>query len=127
MRGFTLVEALMTMLILAVGLLGSTLLLVGAMRDQGLALRHELAALLVQDVAERIRANASLVSDEDRAEFDDAARALFPDLSPEASIIAMPATGARPAAHRVTLRWREADVHTAVELVVPVSAPPVAG
>lgn len=130
MRGFTLVELLVVMVVLSVGLLGSMMLLAGSLRDHGLALRQQLATLLVQDVADRIRANGARVSDADEAAFAEAARALLPFQSPETSILVVPATGpAHPAAHHVTLRWREAGEDGAsIELIVPVVAhAPVAG
>ena len=129
MRGFTLVELLVVMVVLCVGLLGSMMLLAGGLRDQGLALRQQLAMLLVQDVAERLRANGVRVTDEDRAALADAARDLLPFHAPETSIRVVPAIGpAEIVSHHVTLRWREAGDDATVELVVPVTAfVPVAG
>lgn len=129
MRGFTLVELLVVMVVLCVGLLGSMMLLAGGLRDQGLALRQQQAMMLVRDVAERIRANGLRVTDDDRAAFADAARVLLPFHAPETSIQVVPATGpAELVSHHVTLRWREAGDAATIELVVPVTASvPVAG
>jgi len=56
-QGFTLIEILVTMFILAVGLLGLASLLVNGMRNnQGAYLRTQ-ASILAYDMADRIRAN----------------------------------------------------------------------
>jgi type IV pilus assembly protein PilV len=55
--GFTLVEALVAVTLLAVGLLGLTALMVDGLAGDRIALQHSQAALLVSDMAERIRGN----------------------------------------------------------------------
>lgn len=58
-RGFTLVEVLVALVVLAVGLLGIAVLIVGGLRGSRLALERTQAANLVGDMLERIRANAA--------------------------------------------------------------------
>ncbi len=108
MRGFTLIELLVALVILSVGLLGASALLVGGLRDHGLALRLQAATLLVTDMADRIRANSSRLAETDLAEFAATARAQFPYHAAETSVAFVPATGpATPAAFHIVLRWRE--------------------
>jgi type IV pilus assembly protein PilV len=57
-RGFSLIEALVALAVLSLGLLGASAMLLGALRDQSLALNHQKAGILVADLAQRIRANA---------------------------------------------------------------------
>jgi type IV pilus modification protein PilV len=130
MRGFTLIELLVALVILSVGLLGSSALLLGGLRDQGLALRQQAATLLVADMADRIRSNSAQVTDADLAEFASAAHAQFPFHAVETSVTSAPATGpATPAAFHVVLRWRESgDADAALETRLVVFAQsPVAG
>jgi type IV pilus assembly protein PilV len=56
--GFTLVEVLVALLILGVGILGTAALLTASLRTERSALLHTHAANLVEDLAQRIRANA---------------------------------------------------------------------
>jgi type IV pilus assembly protein PilV len=61
-EGFTLIEILVTMFILAVGLLGlASLLLEGMRNNQGAYLRTQ-ASILAYDIADRMRANSSQAS-----------------------------------------------------------------
>jgi type IV pilus modification protein PilV len=130
MRGCTLIELLVALVVLSVGLLGGSALLLGALRDQGLALRHHAATLLVADMSERLRSNPLRLSEADAAEFAAGARARFPGQTAETSVAFEPATGpGTPAAYRITLSWREpgdTDVPAQVSLLVFVQQP-VAG
>jgi type IV pilus assembly protein PilV len=56
-RGFTLVEALVALVVLSVGLLGAAALLLDSLRGHAGALRHLAATRLLNDMADRIRAN----------------------------------------------------------------------
>jgi type IV pilus assembly protein PilV len=55
--GFTLVEVLVALVVLAVGLLGIGVLLVASLQSSRLALQRTAAVLLAADMADRIRAN----------------------------------------------------------------------
>jgi type IV pilus assembly protein PilV len=59
MKGFTLVEVLIALAILAVGLLGGVALLIEGLRASRSALQQTIAATLAADLAERIRSNPS--------------------------------------------------------------------
>ena len=56
-RGFTLVETLVSLVVLSVGLLGAAALLLDNLRSHAGALRRVAALSLVRDMADRIRAN----------------------------------------------------------------------
>jgi type IV pilus assembly protein PilV len=58
-RGFTLVEVLVALVVLAVGLLGVAVLTVGSLRGTRSALERSQAANLAGDMLERIRANVA--------------------------------------------------------------------
>lgn len=58
-RGFSLVEALVALLVLSIGLLGIAGLFVESVRNSRTALLRTQAITLVGDMADRIRANAS--------------------------------------------------------------------
>jgi type IV pilus assembly protein PilV len=148
-RGFTLIEALLSLVVLSVGLLGAAAMLLGSLRGQAGALRQLGATRLLVDMADRIRANpqgrahydtgdpgtATCVEPDgcdsvqlaaaDRAHFETAARALLPQGAVDVRY--EPAIGpAAPDRYVITLRWREAfDV---IDLSMQVLAQsPVAG
>ena len=56
-RGFTLIETLVSLVVLSVGLLGAAALLLDNLRSHAGALRRVAALSLVRDMADRIRAN----------------------------------------------------------------------
>lgn len=58
-RGFTLVEALVALLVLSTGLLGAWSLQLSGLRAHNDAIRHAAAMELLRDMAERVRANAA--------------------------------------------------------------------
>jgi type IV pilus assembly protein PilV len=74
-RGFTLVEALIALVVLSIGLLGAGGMLLGSLRSQSDAMHEMAAAQLVQDIAQRIRANPQA-----RAAYD--SREAMPMLAP---------------------------------------------
>jgi len=136
-QGFTLVETLVSLVVLSVGLLGAAAMLLDSLRSHSGALRAAAAVSLVRDMADRIRANprggalygsggsasessAASACDEssgcdaaqlaaaDLAHFATAARALFPHAEIEARVEYAPATGpATPARYLITLRWSD--------------------
>ncbi|MCF6323043.1 MAG: type IV pilus modification protein PilV [Gammaproteobacteria bacterium] len=62
LRGFTMVEILVTIIILSIGLLGVAALQVTGMRSVNSASHRTHAAILVDDIAERMRANPPAVN-----------------------------------------------------------------
>jgi type IV pilus assembly protein PilV len=56
-RGFTLVEVLVALVLLSLGLLGACAMLLGSLRSHADALHEIAAGRLLQDMADRIRAN----------------------------------------------------------------------
>lgn len=154
-RGFTLLEALIALLLLSVGLLGAAALLLDGLHAHGDALRRMAATRLVQDMSERIRANpaaggsydtrggratddcpavdsceASRRAAADLAHFLRSAHGLFPGVETPASIEFEPAIGpVAPDRYAIRVQWRgprdDAGVFEAVTLHL--LAQPVAG
>ena len=60
--GFSLVEAMVAMLVLSIGMLGIAALYVESLRSGRSALARTQAIMLVTDMADRIRANSSVVN-----------------------------------------------------------------
>lgn len=56
-QGFTLIEALLALVVLSVGLLGGVVLLLEGLRTSRAAVQRTMAVTLAADLAERIRAN----------------------------------------------------------------------
>lgn len=153
-RGFTLIESLIGLMILSVGLLGAAATLLGSVGSHRDALKRSAAMTLVRDVAERIRANAAAraaydtrggesgaactagspcdaaaLAASDRAYFTTAVRAGFPS-GTRAQILLEPAIGpAAPDRYEISLRFPLRSLPGAsdgVTLMVLVPAP-VAG
>ena len=57
--GFTLIEALVALVVLSIGMLGAAGMLVDSMRTHADALRRVAAVSLLRDMADRVRANSS--------------------------------------------------------------------
>jgi len=129
-RGFTLIESLVALVVLSIGLLGAAATLLGSLGGHTEALRRATALELLRDTAARIRANvaaraaydtrtAAVAADcgasacdagaraaLDRAHFSDAARAAFPFSDTHAEIHFEPAIGpAAPDRYEITLRF----------------------
>ena len=153
-RGFSLIEALVALVVLSTGLLGAAALLLGGLRDQSLALRHGAAAALVADVLERIQANpdarasyasgsaaaapacdeaaacdAAALAAHDLAHFESAARQLLPHQQPRTQVTFEPATGPTTTdRYVISLTWNDArDPEARREATLILRAKPVAG
>ena len=153
-RGFTLVETLVALVVLSLGLLGAAVLLLDGLRSHAAALRRVAASNLVRDMADRIRANprggayylasspeapdcgsadgcdAIQLALSDLMYFETSAHALFPRADTEARVEFAPATGpATPARYLITLRWSDArnDAGTDRVALQVLAQPPVAG
>ena len=121
--GFTLVEVLVAWLVLSVGLLGMAALQLESLRASRAALRHTQAAILVADMADRVRANrepvdaydcggtcdagagGDAVATADLAAWRDAVTAALPAARAEISYEA--AAAGTPAAYVVRVSWLE--------------------
>ncbi|HUQ08832.1 MAG TPA: type IV pilus modification protein PilV [Steroidobacteraceae bacterium] len=152
-RGFSLIEALVALIVLSVGLLGAAGLLLGALRDQSLALRQAAATVLLIDMADRIRANpeareayagpayagdspcgeaddcdALALAAHDLAHFESAAHRLLPQQQPRAQINFEPATGPTTDRYVISLTWIDArDSEASGEATLALLVQPVAG
>jgi type IV pilus assembly protein PilV len=132
--GFTLIEALLSLVVLSIGLLGSAALLLHSLRTHAGGLQRLGATALVRDMADRIRANpegrafydtrggasdAAACSEpegcdiaeraaSDLSHYTLAARVLFPHDEATASVEFEPAIGmTAPARYVITLSWRD--------------------
>lgn len=148
-RGFTLVEVLVSLVVLSAGLLGATATLLASLRGLGDAQKEIAASSLLRDLADRIRINAAARAaygsggtalacanaqscdaaaraSADRAWFESRALALDPQLT--ATIEFAPAIGpTAPDRYLLSLRCAEADRGSGtISLQVLVRAP-VAG
>ncbi|HYJ40189.1 MAG TPA: type IV pilus modification protein PilV [Steroidobacteraceae bacterium] len=155
-RGFTLLETLVSLVVLSVGLLGAAALLLDNLRTHAGALRRVAALSLVRDMADRIRANprggvyydtrmpapaaapcggpggcdVAQLAAADLAYFESTAHALFPRADTNTRVEYAPATGhATPARHIITLRWSDArnDAGTDSVALQVLTLSPVAG
>jgi type IV pilus assembly protein PilV len=152
-RGFSLIEALVALVVLSVGLLGAACLLLGGLRDQSLALRQSAATLLLADMADRIRANpeareayagtastdapacgeadpcdAAALAAHDLAHFASTARRLLPQQRPRTQVDFEPATGTTADRYVISLTWIDArDTEASGEATLTLLAQPVAG
>jgi type IV pilus modification protein PilV len=154
-RGFSMLEALLSLAVLSIGLLGAAAMLLDSLRTHGGALHRLGATHLVRDMADRIRANprarsnydtrvAALDADcsdagcsamqlaaIDRNHFASSARALFAHQDFIASVEFAPAIG--PAAldrYVISLRWRESrddSDDTGIVALQVLAQSPVAG
>jgi type IV pilus assembly protein PilV len=153
-RGFTLVEALIALVLLSLGLLGACAMLLGSLQSHADALREIAAVQLLQDIAERIRANplagagydtreatplaaacdlaspcaARELAAADLAQFLGSAQRLLPGTETVASVQFEPAIG--PAAadrYAITLSWRGPRDDEPRVVATSLLVPPVAG
>jgi type IV pilus assembly protein PilV len=150
--GFTLVEALIALAVLSVGLLGSAVLLLESLRAQADTLRRVVAANVLLDMAERIRANPAAgplygtasaqpgapacaasgcdiaqLAAADLSHFAQGARATLPGVS-IAAIEFAPAIGpAAPHRYLISLRWQDPRADEDESVTLQMLASPVAG
>jgi type IV pilus assembly protein PilV len=153
-QGFTLVEALIALVLLSMGLLGACAMLLGSLRSHADALREIAAAQLLRDMADRIRANPRAgagydtreavplaaacdpaspcapreLAAADLAHFFESAQRLLPGPETVASLQFEPAIG--PAAadrYAITLSWRGPRDDELRVVATSLLAPPVAG
>jgi type IV pilus assembly protein PilV len=150
--GFTLIEVLLSLLVLSVGLLGASAMLLDSLRVDAGALQRLAATQLLLDTADRIRANpagranytavsggiascgepagcdAAQLAASDRRRFDSAARALFAANLIETRVDYEPATGpAAPDRYVITLRWRAVGEDAEAATLQVLAQSPVAG
>jgi type IV pilus assembly protein PilV len=153
-RGFTLLETLIALVLLSLGLLGAYLMLLGSLQAHANAMNAVSAVALTRDMADRIRANpraaaaydtrhaTPLAADcdhaspcaprelaaADLAHFVGTARALLPGSETVASVEFEPAIGpAATARYAITLRWRGPRDDQPLVVAMNLLAPPVAG
>ena len=153
-RGFTLVEALVALVLLSIGLLGAGGMLLGSLQSHAEALQEMAAAQLVQDMAQRIRANpragvaydsrravpllapcdqgapcaALELAASDLAHFLAAAHRQLPGIETRAVVRFEPAIGPAAADHfAITLSWRGPRDAQSRVVALSLLAPPVAG
>jgi type IV pilus assembly protein PilV len=155
-HGFTLVEALIALVVLSLGLLGAGAMLLDSLRSHADALRQIAATALVRDMADRIRANprardlydsrstaasfaaceasvpcdAAQLAAADRTHFIESAQALLPRAGLAVDVKYEPAIGpAAPDRYVITLQFRAA--HDAADVsdnvTLQMLAAPVAG
>jgi type IV pilus assembly protein PilV len=155
-HGFTLVEALIALVVLSLGLLGAGAMLLDSLRSHADALRQIAATALVRDMADRIRANprardlydsrytaasfaaceasvpcdAAQLAAADLAHFIESAQALLPRAGLVADVKYEPAIGpAAPDRYVISLQFRAPqDVEDSGDTVtLRLLAAPVAG
>ena len=153
-RGFTLIEALVALVLLSLGLLGAGGMLLGSLQSHADALHEMAAAQLVRDMADRIRANpragaaydsrtatplarscdlaapctVAELADADLADFFQSAQRLLPGRDTHATVQFAPAIGPATADRfAITLNWRGPHDDDIRVVALSLLAPPVAG
>jgi type IV pilus assembly protein PilV len=106
--GFTLVEALVAMFVLAIGLLGCVSLLAWSLFEGNAALRREQALVIASDLAERVRASG-VPDDAGLAAWRSEINSHSPVLAAWEPSLAVtpPATPTSLERVDITMRWRE--------------------
>lgn len=107
-EGFTLIEALIAMFVLAIGLLGCASLLAWSLFEGNAALRREQALIAAGDLAERVRANGGAPEAAMWAAWQAQVAAFSPLAALESDFtVVPPASVADLERVDVALRWRE--------------------
>lgn len=122
-RGFTLIEAMVALIVLSVGLLGIAAMYVETLRANRTSLYRTQAVTLATDIADRMRANrvpanayacgdpctaangGNAIADADLADWMDTIAARLPNGEADIAYTAPGAT--TPAAYIVTISWTE--------------------
>jgi type IV pilus assembly protein PilV len=101
-RGFTLVEVLVALVVLAVGLLGAAAMLLESLQGSRIALERSRAVVLAGDMAERLRANRAAGN-----AYDTTDGTPDPQLDPACEQAGAGCNAATMAAHDLR-RWQDA-------------------
>lgn len=123
-RGFSLIEAMVALLVLSIGLLGIAALYVETLRASRTALYRTEAVVQATDLADRMRANrvpanayacgnptcipangGNVIADADLADWMNAIAAALP--AGTAGVAYTAATATTPAAYVITINWTE--------------------
>lgn len=116
--GFTLVETLVALLVLAIGMLGIAALYVDTLRASRSALSRTHAVNLAADLADRIRANRNpvdaytgtglnTVAQADLTDWNDLVAGLLPEGTAEVRFDAADPAVGDPAAYTIIVSWTE--------------------
>lgn len=126
MAGFALIEALVSLLLLAAGLLGAGRAVVEAMAAQHAALLQTRAADLASDLAETVRAINPGSTSTELAAWQSAALSQLPMADAQALPIERSGSAQTlPADLAILLRWRGGNDGETAELRLPVSFAPI--
>lgn len=145
LRGFSLIEVLVALVVLSIGMLGIAALYVDSLRSGRTAIHRTQAVILVSDMAERIRANpgagvayagaaadnnctddiaisndctAAQMAADDLQLWQQSVGGLLPNGQSEIQFV--PAVGGIPATYTITVSWNEVGQADPVSYVLTV-------
>jgi type IV pilus modification protein PilV len=112
-RGFTLIEVLVTLVVMTVGMLAISFLFVESMQLNRNAIHRTTAVALASDMAERVRATAGgPLAERERIEWQRLVRERLPvGASGEVRRVPVPAESAALSRYDIDLQWPEAGRH----------------